>query len=66
VAKPQNESKGTEFKENQIVVTAKRALGLNKYYVAIAIVIGLGVLFVLDPTYANSSNNSGVLHDLTS
>jgi len=50
------QSKDTEFKENQIIVTAKRALGLSKYYVALAIVIGLGVIFFLNPTYANSSS----------
>jgi hypothetical protein len=44
-----------QFRENQILSTAKRALGLNKYYVVIAIIIGLGVLFLLVPTYVNSS-----------
>jgi hypothetical protein len=48
----------TGFRENQIVVAAKRALGLNKFYLAVAIAIGLGVLFFLNPTLATSSNSS--------
>jgi hypothetical protein len=56
MAKLQNGSKDTEYKENQIIVTAKRALGLSKFYVAIAIAIGLGDLFLINPTYANSSS----------
>ena len=55
MAKPQDEGKDTQFKENQILVAAKRAVGLNKFYVAIAVAIGLGVLFLLVPTYVNSS-----------
>ena len=58
MAKSQNSGRGIELKENQIIVTAKRAVGINKYYVAIAIIIGLGVLFFLNPTYANLSNPS--------
>jgi hypothetical protein len=58
MAKPQNDGKSTGFRENQVIVTAKRALGLNKFYVAIAIVIGIGVLLFLNPTYANLSNHS--------
>jgi hypothetical protein len=58
VAKPQNDGKGTQFKENQVIVAAKRALGLNKFYVAIAVAIGLGVLFVLNPAYANASSHT--------
>jgi hypothetical protein len=64
MTKPQNESKNTELRENQVIVTAKRALGINKFYIAIAIIIGFGVLFFLNPTYvnlsiySNSSNHS--------
>jgi hypothetical protein len=58
MAKPRDESKDTEFKENQVLVAAKRAVGLNKFYVAIAVAIGLGVLFILNPAYANASSHS--------
>lgn len=58
MAKPQDEGNDTQFKENQILVAAKRALGLNKFYVAIAVAIGLGVLFILNPAYANASSHS--------
>lgn len=58
MAKPDGEGKDTEFKENQTLVTAKRAVGLNKFYVAIAIAIGLGVLFVLNPNLASVSSSS--------
>jgi hypothetical protein len=51
-------SKNTGLRENQVIVTAKRALGMNKFYVAIAIVIGLGVLLFLNPTYANFSQHT--------
>jgi hypothetical protein len=50
------QSKNREYKENQIVVTAKRALGLSKFYIGIAVAIGLGDLFLINPTYANSSS----------
>lgn len=46
------------IEENQIIVTAKRALGLNRFYVAIATFIGLGALSFLDPTFANPSNHT--------
>jgi hypothetical protein len=59
MAKRQNRSMGTELRENQVIVTAKRALGLNKFYIAIAIIIGLGVLFLLNPTYTYLSKSSG-------
>jgi len=61
------DTSGNEFRENQLVVTAKRALGLNKFYVAIAIAIGVGVLIFLNPTYINTAaytsatNHTGVL-----
>jgi hypothetical protein len=58
MAKTQNDGKSTGFTENQVIVTAKRALGLNKFYVAIAIVIGIGVLLFLNPTYVNLSKYS--------
>ena len=61
MAKPQNDSKGTQFRVNQVIVTAKRALGINKLYIVIAIIIGLGVLFFLNPTYTNISNSSSAL-----
>lgn len=49
---------GNEYRENQTLVTAKRALGISKFYIAYAIVIGLGVLFILNPTYINLHNYS--------
>ena len=58
MAKPQNHGKGAGLRENQVLVTAKRALGINKLYPVIAIIIGLGVLFLLNPTYVNLSNPS--------
>jgi hypothetical protein len=58
MAKPQNRGRGTEFRENQVIVTAKRALGLSRFYVVIAVAIGLGVLFLLNPTYVNISKYS--------
>jgi hypothetical protein len=57
-AKTQGASEDEGIRENQIVVTAKRALGLNKFYLAVAIAIGVGVLFFLNPTYADSSSQS--------
>ncbi len=58
MAKPQKESKDAGVRENQVIVTAKRALGINKLYIAIAIIIGLGVLFLLNPTYVNLSKST--------
>jgi hypothetical protein len=58
MAKTRNERRGTEFRENQVIVTAKRALGINKLYIVIAIIIGFGVLFFLNPTYTNISNSA--------
>jgi len=56
MVKPQN--KGTELRENQVIVTAKRAFGINKLYFVIAIAIGLGVLLFLNPTYINLAKSS--------
>lgn len=58
MTKSQSKSTDIEVRENQIIVTAKRALGLNKFYVAIAIIIGIGVLIFLNPTYVNISKYS--------
>jgi hypothetical protein len=56
MAKPQNGSKDADFRENQVVVTAKRALGLNKFYIALGAIIGVGSLFLLNSSYATASN----------
>jgi hypothetical protein len=69
MAKTTGREQDTGFRENQIIVAAKRALGLNKFYVAIAIAIGLGVIFFLNPTLATSStssNNSTSISSATS
>ena len=58
MAKTTTREQDTGFRENQIIVAAKRALGLNKFYLAVAIAIGLGVLFFLNPTLATSSTSS--------
>lgn len=58
MAKPQKDNKDAEVRENQVIVTAKRALGINKLYIVIAIIIGLGVLFLLNPTVVNLSKST--------
>jgi hypothetical protein len=65
MAGEQNRTKDAEVRENQIVVTAKRALGLNKFYLAVAIAIGLGALFFLNPTYADSSSHGVSVSSVT-
>jgi hypothetical protein len=47
-----------EKRENQTIVTAKRALGLSKMYLAIAIILGIAVVFFLDPTYLGAASTS--------
>lgn len=43
------------YGENQVIVTARRALGLSRFYLVYAVIIGIGLL-IFNPTYVNVSN----------
>lgn len=55
------ESKNQEVRENSVVVTARRALGLNKMYVFMAIFITVIRLTVINPTSAGAIVHAGAM-----
>jgi hypothetical protein len=66
MAEMQKTTEDSGYGRNQVIVTARRALGINRFYPVNAIIIGIGVLVFLNPAssirLANLTNTTGIIN----
>jgi hypothetical protein len=65
MAEMQKAIEDSGYGKNQVIVTARRALGINRFYLVYAIIVGTGVLVLLNPSspirFTNLTNTTGII-----